>query len=87
MLERPPWEAEIPLDALANAQIPVLLIRGDWCPAPDTARARAGAAFHAVCDELEEQLGARRVVLPAAHNPQKLGQPFNGRLRSFWAET
>ena len=87
MSERPPWEAEIPLDTLAAAAIPVLLVRGDWCPAPDSARARAGAAFHAVCDVLEERLGARRAVLPAAHNPQKLGKPFNEKLRTFWEES
>ena len=87
MLERPPWEADIPLDVIAEAQIPVLLIHGDWCPAPDSARVRAGAAFHAVCDVLEERLGARREVLPSSHNPQKLGGPFNERLRTFWAES
>lgn len=87
MLERPPWEAEIPLDTLAATNIPTLLIRGDWCPAPDSARDRAGAAFHAVCDVLEDRLDARRVVLPSAHNPQKLGKPFNEELRKFWAES
>jgi pimeloyl-ACP methyl ester carboxylesterase len=87
MSERPPWEAEIPLDTLAGAHIPTLLIRGDWCPAPDSARVRAGAAFHAVCDVLEDRLDAQRVVFPAAHNPQRLGRPFNARLRTFWAES
>src|SRR5262249_30613267 len=51
MTERPPWEADIPLDDLAAAGLRVLLVQGDWCPAPHSARARAGAAFRAVCDE------------------------------------
>jgi pimeloyl-ACP methyl ester carboxylesterase len=85
MTERPPWEAEIPLDDLERAGLPVLLVQGDWCPAPDTARALAGAAFRAVCDVLDRRLRAERAVFPAAHNPQKLGRPFNDRLRAFWA--
>jgi len=84
MTERPPWEAEIPLDDLAAARLRVLLVQGDWCPAPDSARARAGAAFRAVCDVLDERLQPERAVFPAAHNPQKLGTIFNDRLRAFW---
>jgi pimeloyl-ACP methyl ester carboxylesterase len=84
MTERPPWEAQIPLDDLAAAGFRVLLVQGDWCPAPDSARARAGAAFRAVCDVLDERLQPERAVFPAAHNPQKLGTIFNDRLRAFW---
>jgi pimeloyl-ACP methyl ester carboxylesterase len=84
MTERPPWEAEIPLDELAGAGVRVLLVQGDWCPAPDTARALAGAAFRAVCDGLNERLDAQRAVFPATHNPQRLGPVFNQRVRAFW---
>jgi len=83
MTERPPWEAEIPL-ARAEKSTPTLVVRGDWSTAPEPARRLAGAALHAVCDVLEERLGADRAVLPAAHNPQLLGTPFNERLRAFW---
>jgi pimeloyl-ACP methyl ester carboxylesterase len=84
MTERPPQDAEIPLDELAAANLRVLLVQGDWCPAPETARALAGAAFRAVCDVLDERLDAERTVLPASHNPQKLGRIFNDRLVEFW---
>ncbi len=84
MTERQPWEAEIPLDELERAGLRVLLVQGDWCPAPDTARALAGAAFRAVCDVLDERLDAQRAVFPAAHNPQRLGPLFNQRVRAFW---
>jgi pimeloyl-ACP methyl ester carboxylesterase len=84
MTERPPWEADIPLDELARAGLRVLLVQGDWCPAPDSARARAGAAFRAVCDVLNDRLDAERALFPAAHNPQKLGTVFNDRVRAFW---
>jgi pimeloyl-ACP methyl ester carboxylesterase len=84
MRERPPWEAEIPLGDIARAGVRVLLVQGDWCPAPMSARARAGAAFKAVCGVLDEELRAERAVFPAAHNPQRLGRLFNDRLRAFW---
>ena len=84
MTERPPWEAEIPLDRLAVAGLRVLLVQGDWCPAPDSARALAGEAFRAVCDVLDKRLSAERAVFPAAHNAQRLGSLFNNRLRAFW---
>ena len=84
MTERPPWEAQIPLATLAGTGIPTLVVRGDWSAAPTSARERGGAAFHAVCDELESRLGAERAVFRSAHNPQLLGTPFNERLRRFW---
>jgi pimeloyl-ACP methyl ester carboxylesterase len=85
MTERPPWEAELPLAALAAAPFPKLVVRGDWKDAPAEARRRARPAFHAICDVLEARLGAKGAEFPAAHNPQALGQPFNERLRAFWS--
>jgi pimeloyl-ACP methyl ester carboxylesterase len=73
MVERPPWEADIPLDELAAAPFPKLVVSGAH-----------SAAFDAVCDVLEERLGALRAVLPGAgHGPQRLGEPFNELLASF----
>jgi pimeloyl-ACP methyl ester carboxylesterase len=84
MTERPPWEAQIPLDELARSDVRVLLVQGDWCPAPVPARALAGEAFRAVCEVLHDTLAAERALFPAAHNPQKLGAVFNDRVRAFW---
>jgi len=53
MAERMPWEAEIPLDELAAASFPKLVVSGAHHP-----------AFDAVCDVLEHRLPARREVLP-----------------------
>jgi pimeloyl-ACP methyl ester carboxylesterase len=84
-IERPPWEAAVPFDELAAADFPKLVVRGAWDVAPPEARERAGRAFGAVCDVLEQRLGAESVVFPgAAHNPQLLGEPFNQRLLAFW---
>ena len=43
MVERPPWEAEIPVERLATAPFPKLVVSGAH-----------NAAFDAVCDALEE---------------------------------
>lgn len=55
MVERSPAEAEIPLDELEAAPFPKLVISGAH-----------SAAFDAVCDVLEQRLGAKRAVLPGA---------------------
>jgi pimeloyl-ACP methyl ester carboxylesterase len=73
MVERPPWEAEIPLDSLAAAPFPKLVVSGGH-----------SRAFEAVCDVLEDRLGAERAVLPGAgHSVQRLGAPFNALLSRF----
>jgi pimeloyl-ACP methyl ester carboxylesterase len=82
--ERLPWEAEIPLAALARAGVPVLVVSGGWELAPPEARRLAGCAFAAVCDVLERSLDAERLVVPdAAHAPQQAGAVVNDRLRDF----
>jgi len=55
MVERTPDQAVIPLDALAAAPFPKLVISGAHHP-----------AFDAVADVLEQGLGAERAVLPGA---------------------
>ena len=52
-VERGPWEAEIPLDALAATSFPKLVVSGAHHP-----------AFEAICDVLERELPAERLVLP-----------------------
>jgi len=73
MVERAPWEAEIPFEALAAAPFPKLVVSGAHNP-----------AFEAVADVLEHGLGAQRAVLPGAgHSVQRLGKPFNELLAAF----
>ena len=73
MVERPPSEAVIPFDELVPTPFPKLVVSGGH-----------SAAFDAVCDVLEERLGAERAVLPGAgHSVQRLGEPFNEQLASF----
>jgi len=75
MVERPPSQAEIPLDALAATPFLKLVVSGGH-----------SEAFEAVCDTLEERLDAERVVIPGAgHSVQRLGAPFNDVLAAFVA--
>jgi pimeloyl-ACP methyl ester carboxylesterase len=71
--ERFPSEAEIPLDALRAAPFRKLVISGGH-----------HAAFDAVCDVLERELGAERaVVRGAGHSVPRTGDPFNRALVEF----
>jgi pimeloyl-ACP methyl ester carboxylesterase len=84
--ERPPWDAEIPLDELRAAPVPTFVVRGAWDETPPEARAVGARALHRVCDVLVDALDAESARFAgAAHNPQLLGPPFNERLRSYWA--
>jgi pimeloyl-ACP methyl ester carboxylesterase len=76
MVERAPWEAEIPFDALAAAPFPKLVVSGAH-----------NAAFDAICDELEERLGAERAVLPGAGHSIPRAPGFNNLLEDFLARS
>jgi pimeloyl-ACP methyl ester carboxylesterase len=72
-VERYPWKARPPLDELAAAPFPKLVVSGAHSD-----------AFDAVCDVLVARIGAERAVLPGAgHSVQRLGEPFNELLTAF----
>jgi pimeloyl-ACP methyl ester carboxylesterase len=74
MNERPPWDADIPVDALRRAKFPTLVVSGGH---NDT--------FEMLGDRLADALGgSRRAVLPGAgHLVQRLGEAFNQPLEAF----
>jgi hypothetical protein len=72
MAERMPWEAEIPLDELAAAPFPKLVLSGAH-----------NAAFDLVCDVLETRLGAERAVLPGAGHSLARAPGYADRLLAF----
>ena len=75
--ERLPSEAEIPLATLRAAPFPKLVVSGGH-----------SALFDGVCDVLEAQLPAQRVVLAGAgHSIPTLGAPVNDVLSKFWTAT
>jgi len=71
-VERGPWEAEIPLDALAAATFPNLVVSGGHHP-----------AFDAICDVLEHELPAARAVLRGYGHVVQLHPQFNALLADF----
>lgn len=76
IVERGPWDAEIPLEQLAAASFPKLVISGAH-----------SAAFDAVCDVLERDLDADRAVIPGAgHSVPRTGDAFNQELERFLSE-
>ncbi len=73
MRERPPWEGEVPLDRLAAARFPVLVVSGRHSP-----------VFEAVCDRLAEALGAERATIGGkGHSVPETGDPYNRLLERF----
>jgi pimeloyl-ACP methyl ester carboxylesterase len=72
--ERGPWEAEIPLAELAALDLPTLVVSGAHHP-----------AYDAICDVLERELHAERLVIQGhGHNPQ-LSAAFTDALHAFVA--
>ncbi len=72
MAERPPWEADPPLETLSAAPFPKLVVSGAHNP-----------AFDAVCDVLEERLEAERFVVPGAGHAAHAAPGFNDVLLKF----
>jgi len=75
MHERPPWEADVPLDALAATPFPKLVISGGHSD-----------GFETLCDVIAERIGARREIVPGrAHTIPGTGAAYNNLLESFLA--
>ena len=73
---RPFWDRELPLDELAAAPFPKLVVSGGH-----------HAGFEALCDELAGRIGATRAVITGAgHEIQLTGQPINEALLALWQE-
>jgi pimeloyl-ACP methyl ester carboxylesterase len=76
MRERPPWEADPPLQELRCAPFGKLVISGGH-----------SAAFEALCDALATRLRARRAVIRGrGHTIPATGAPYNACLHSFLSE-
>ena len=71
---RPLWHDDLPLDQLAAAPFPKLVVSGRHSP-----------GFEAVCDDLAERLGASRAFVEGAgHEIQFTGKPVNDALLALW---
>jgi pimeloyl-ACP methyl ester carboxylesterase len=72
MVERGPWEAEIPFAELADAAYPKLVVSGGH-----------SEAFDAICDALEAGLEAERAVVKGAGHSIPRAPGFNDVLVDF----
>jgi pimeloyl-ACP methyl ester carboxylesterase len=73
MTERPPWEADPPLDLLGGTPFPKLVISGGH-----------SAVFEAVCDAVAAPLRAERAVIAGrGHTIPATGAPYNQRLHAL----
>lgn len=71
---RPPWQGDFPLEDLASASFPKLVVSGGH-----------SRAFDAMCDHLANRIGAsREVVEGAGHEIQFTGRVLNEVLLRFW---
>jgi pimeloyl-ACP methyl ester carboxylesterase len=76
MRERPPWQADPPLRALALARFPKLVISGGH-----------SQVFDAVCDSLAAAIGATRAVVAGrGHSIPSTGERYNRTLERFLTE-
>jgi pimeloyl-ACP methyl ester carboxylesterase len=72
MVERGPWEAEVPLETLAAAAFPKLVVSGNHHP-----------AFDGICEVLVERLPAERLVLKGYGHTVQRHPDFNDHLAAF----
>jgi pimeloyl-ACP methyl ester carboxylesterase len=77
MTERAPWEGTVPLDALARASFPKLVISGGHSD-----------VFETVCDVVASRIGAERAVVEGrGHTIPSCGEAYNERLERFLSAT
>ncbi|MEU3709813.1 alpha/beta fold hydrolase [Streptomyces catenulae] len=84
MRERPVWEAEIPLEALRAAELPLLVICGTWEDAPAAYREHVGLPLMAVAESLTTSLGAHLLRVPGYYPHTQEPAAVNAALREFW---
>lgn len=74
MAEPPPWELDVPLDAVAATAFPKLVVTGNWSP-----------AFDAVAEVLTSRLQAQHLICAGAgHNLAMGGAALNEQLAALW---
>ncbi|MEU2363461.1 alpha/beta fold hydrolase [Streptomyces noursei] len=84
MRERPVWEAEIPLEAVRGAALPVLVICGTWEHAPAAYLEHVGLPLMAVAESLTDSLGGRLLRVPGYYPHTQESAAVNAALREFW---
>jgi pimeloyl-ACP methyl ester carboxylesterase len=86
MRERPSWEAEVPVESLAKASWPKLVISGTWEDASPDYRAFAGEPLMTCARISAELIGAGHLRVPGTgHEPHReRPEIINAALRDLW---
>ncbi|MBS4101385.1 alpha/beta fold hydrolase [Tsukamurella paurometabola] len=87
MRERPVWEADPPLQPLAAAPWPALVITGTWDDAPEEYRRYAGEPLLACADAVADRIGARRLRVPGYYPHTQRPVEVNDALRRLWRDS
>jgi pimeloyl-ACP methyl ester carboxylesterase len=73
---RPMWYPDLPLDDIAAATYPKVVVSGGH-----------SAGFDAICDDMARRIGGSRAVVEGAgHEIQFAGEPINDLLRATWRQ-
>jgi pimeloyl-ACP methyl ester carboxylesterase len=86
MRERPCWDAEIPLDPIAAAGFPTLVVRGDWSGAPAEYRRMAGEPLMITAEVIAERLRARLLTVPGFYPQVQQPASVNEALARLWEQ-
>ncbi|MCI3220885.1 alpha/beta fold hydrolase [Streptomyces sp. NP-1717] len=85
MRERPVWEADPPLEPLAAASWPKLVVSGTWQDAPEPYRRYAGEPLLACAEAVADRIGARRLRVPGYYPHTQHPAEVNAALRALWS--
>jgi pimeloyl-ACP methyl ester carboxylesterase len=86
MRERPSWEAEVPVEPLAKASWPKLVISGTWENVSSDYHAFTGEPLIACARIAAERIGAGLLRVPGAGHESQRERPeiVNAALRDLW---
>lgn len=87
MRERPCWDADIPLEPLAGAPWPTLVVTGTWRDAPREYRRLAGEPLMAAAGHIAARLGAEHLRVPGFYPHTQRPDLVNTALERLWAAT
>lgn len=84
MGERPCWDAPVPLQPIADAPWPTLVVVGDWAGAPQEYRRLAGEPLTIAAQVVAETVGAELLTLPGFYPHVQEADRLNDALLDLW---
>lgn len=85
MRERPCWDADIPLESLAAAPWPKLVVVGDWAGAPDEYKRLAGDPLTVTARVVADRIGGELLEVPGFYPHVLQPERVNEALEELWS--